>query len=145
MKKLLVFLFLVGFLFSCSKDNEIPNVVNPELFGKWKLIATFQDPGDGSGVFESIESEKTIEFFDNGTFSMNGPLCSLSTVVGENITGNVNSSDNSPDNILNANQDCEWDNDVNEYRVRIEGSDLVIYWTACVEGCAQKYQKLSPE
>ena len=144
-KKLFLMLTVTTIIFSCSKDDENLNVINSDFIGKWKLTETLQDPGDGSGVYESIDSEKTIEFFNNGTFSMNGPLCGLSTSVGENIMGQVRISKYSNNNILFSNEKCSTDNSSTEYIVVIEGSDLIIYYTACVEGCAQKYQKVIAE
>ena len=137
---------LSGIILSCSNDNDKHISVNPELIGKWKLIETFEDPGDGSGVYESIDSEKTIEFFNNGTFTISGPLCGLSTTIGQNTTGNINYSSEIliNDNSLNSNEECEH-NTSSKYGFHIENSDLIIYWTACVEGCALKYQKLTVE
>ena len=152
MKNVLIILILSGIVSSCSNDNDEQIDVNPELIGKWRLIETLNDPGDESGVYESIVSEKTIEFSADGTFIINGPLCELSTLIGEDITGRINSSQNSSDNILISNEECEFDKRFNttyefntEYGFRIENSNLIIYWTACVEACRQKYQKLQIE
>ncbi|MBJ6367169.1 hypothetical protein [Snuella sedimenti] len=145
MKNLLIILMIMGVIFSCSNDDANKNVVNPELIGKWKLIETFEDPGDGSGVYESIESEKTIEFSNDGTFTINGPLCQLSTLVGGTFTGNVRNSNYSDNNILVPEEECDPDNPSAEYRVLIENSNLIIYYTACIEGCGNKYQKLNAE
>ncbi|MHA6281496.1 hypothetical protein ACXYMT_15075 [Salinimicrobium sp. CAU 1759] len=144
-KKLFFYLTVTMIIFSCSKSDDNQNVINPDFLGKWKLTETLQDPGDGSGVYERIDSEKTIEFFNNGTFSINGPLCGLSTSVGENIMGQVRNSNYSNNNILLSNEKCSTDNSSTEYIVVIENSDLIIYYTACVEGCAQKYQKVTAE
>lgn len=144
-KKLFFYLTVTMIIFSCSKSDDNQNVINSDFIGKWKLTETLQDPGDGSGVYERIDSEKTIEFFNNGTFSINGPLCGLSTSVGENIMGQVRISNYSNNNILFSNEKCSTDNSSTEYIVVIEDSDLIIYYTACVEGCAQKYQKVTAE
>lgn len=145
MKNLLLKLTIIGILFSCTNDDSNQNVINSQLFGKWKLVETLKDPGDGSGTFESIDSEKTIEFFSNGTFIINGPLCGLSTSVGENTKGNVRHSNNSERYKLVANEECEMDNSFVEYIILIEDSHLSIHYTACIEGCAQKYQKQNDE
>lgn len=118
--------------------------------GKWILTATYNDPGDGSGVYKSVDSEKTIEFFNNGTFSLNGPLCELPITVGENSTGKVRNSSYSNNFRLISNEECTMDNSSfddspYEYIALIKNSDLIIYYTACIEGCAQKYQKLKAE
>lgn len=33
------------------------------------------DPGDGSGTFQPVESDKTIEFKNNGSVITNNSLC----------------------------------------------------------------------
>lgn len=103
-----------------------------------------QDPGYVNGVYESIISTKTIEFFHNGSFTLNRPLCGLSTTTGQNITGTINYSPKIllKDNSLESNEECELNNN-SEYGFRIENSDLIIFWSACIEGCALKYQKIN--
>ncbi len=145
MKNLLLSSIIIGILLSCSNDDESKNVVNPQLIGKWKLIETFLDPGDGSGTYQSIESEKTIEFFNNGTFAISGSLCKLSTSVGEITMGIVSESKYSDRNILISNEECDPDNSTAEYRLSIDNSDLIVSYTACIEGCGLKYQKLITE
>ncbi len=142
MKNLILILTLTGILCSCNNSDDQQNVINPNLFGKWKLIETLNDPGDGSGVFESIDSEKTIEFFDDGTFSLSGPLCGLSPSAGKITKGNVGSSMYTSDNTLSANESCDLIEEGTEYVVTIEGAHLILSWSACIEGCYQKYEKL---
>ena len=74
MKKTILFLLTLCFLTSCSENND-DNIENPQLIGKWKLIEQLADPGDGSGTFKSIESQKFIEFKDEGIITSNGSLC----------------------------------------------------------------------
>lgn len=65
----------IGILISCSKD-ENDNSKTAELIGQWKLIEQLADPGDGSGTFQSIDSQKIIEFSENEIVtSKNGSLC----------------------------------------------------------------------
>lgn len=150
MKKLCFILTITVLVFSCTKDYEIQNVVNPDFIGKWKLVETYNDPGDGSGVYESIDSDKTIEFFNDGTFTITGPLCNLSTSVGEKIIGKVRNSIHSNNFRLISNEECSFDNSSidnssYQYIASIVNSDLRIYYTACIEGCAHKYQKINAE
>ncbi|CAM1372363.1 conserved hypothetical protein [Tenacibaculum litoreum] len=72
MKKQILLLLVVSFMFSCSNDEEN---LETELIGKWKLIEVLADPGDGSGTFEPVESNKTIEFKSDGTLVTNSSLC----------------------------------------------------------------------
>ena len=57
MKYSLTFLILTFWLMSCEEE-----VTDVELVGTFKLIETLSDPGDGSGKFRKISSDKTIEF-----------------------------------------------------------------------------------
>jgi len=75
MKKTILLLAIVGILISCSNDGN-DNSRTTELIGQWKLIEQLADPGDGSGTFQSIDSQKNLEFFQDGTItSSNGSLC----------------------------------------------------------------------
>ncbi|MBQ4819070.1 lipocalin family protein [Aquimarina sp. MMG016] len=75
MKKFSILLIIIGFFTSCSNDNN-NNSETVVLIGKWKLIEQLADPGDGSGTFHSIDSQKILEFKTNGTIlSENGSLC----------------------------------------------------------------------
>lgn len=73
MKKNILLLILIGFLFSCSSDDQEKS--QTELIGSWKLIEVLADPGNGSGTFRTVESNKTIEFKSDGTITTNSSLC----------------------------------------------------------------------
>lgn len=89
MKQLFFILTLMGILVACTKDKTIVSVVDGEctisvvdtstqgLVDEWKLIEILVDPGNGSGTFSPVTSNKTIEFHSNGTVSSNGNLCSM--------------------------------------------------------------------
>ena len=78
---------LIFILLSCSSDNTKPETHHEGLLGKWKLIEQLADPGDGSGTFNPVESDRTIEFFSDGTITVNGSLCYMSTGVETNSSG----------------------------------------------------------
>ena len=73
MKKItFIFLVFIGISFSsCSKDEIDTNTI----IGKWKLIEQLADSGNGSGVFEPINSDKTLTFLDDGIVTTNSSLC----------------------------------------------------------------------
>ncbi|KAF2338816.1 lipocalin-like domain-containing protein [Flavobacterium ginsenosidimutans] len=73
MKKNIIFLMLIGLFFSCSSDDQ--EKIESPVVGSWKLIEVLADPGDGSGTFRAVESNKTIEFKSNGTIATNTSLC----------------------------------------------------------------------
>ncbi|GAA3599390.1 hypothetical protein Q4Q39_18795 [Flavivirga amylovorans] len=139
-KGILIFLSLV--LINCTSDDSKPKEEDSELLGKWKLIEQLSDPGDGSGVFNSIDSNRTIEFFSNGTVTINGILCFMSSQVGDESSGTysaVSGSDFSDGEIIP--NDC--DSNFVEPKVfyKIEGANLIL-WYLCIEPCGQKFIKL---
>lgn len=78
MKKSIVLLFIVGILFSCSNIEEKTSVTPPLLVGTWKLKEILFDPGDGSGTFQSVNSNKTLIFDTTGNVTSNGLICDMS-------------------------------------------------------------------
>ncbi|HEA28959.1 MAG TPA: hypothetical protein ENH91_03020 [Leeuwenhoekiella sp.] len=60
----------------CSKDDDNSRSEMTTVIGQWKLIEQLADPGDGSGTFKSIESEKILKFSEDGVVTAyNGSLC----------------------------------------------------------------------
>lgn len=62
-------------LISCQSENS--TLQKFELIGDWKLVEVLSDPGNGTGSFVSVDSEKTMTFLSDGTLTSNGSLCSL--------------------------------------------------------------------
>lgn len=64
MKKglLLLFITISGLCFSCKKDRKESAPV--EIYGKWKLTETMNDPGDGSGKYIKATGEPKYLSFD---------------------------------------------------------------------------------
>ncbi|WP_416443677.1 hypothetical protein ACH3O9_01515 [Leeuwenhoekiella sp. A16] len=69
----ITFLIISLIIISCSKDDE--ETANVTLEGNWQLIEELQDPGDGSAVYEPVQSIKTIQFKTDGTVTTNTSLC----------------------------------------------------------------------
>lgn len=142
MKKLLFTVVLV-FIFSCTSDDSKPSE-EKNLLGKWKLIEQLADPGDGSGTFLPIESNRTIEFFSDGTVQINGILCYMSSEVGDKESGTYNL-------ITDSNTDAEnvgviLPNTCNSRSAKVYfdlplNGDLIL-WYLCIEGCGQKFEKI---
>lgn len=142
MKKLLVTILTFVFL-SCSSDDSKPNG-ETELIGKWKLIEQYLDPGDGSGDFQSIESERTIEFFSNSTVEINGELCFMSSEVGDKEIGTFmitssNEADTTYDGEIIPNT-CSSRSAKVYFDLPLSGN--LILWYQCIEGCGQKFKKI---
>jgi len=142
MKKVALILLAI-FLFSCTSDDNKPTD-ETGLIGKWKLIEQLADPGDGSGTFQPISSERVIEFFSDGTVSVNGNLCFMTSEVGKTVTGTyMKTSDN--------NSDTQFDGEIipNSCSSRsakvyfdLPSSGSLILWYLCIEGCGQKFTKI---
>ena len=129
MKKILIVLFLLGFGYACSKDEDD----NPELIGTWKLTEVLADPGDGSGTFHQVSSNKMLEFRTDGTITSNGSICEMSIESGSPSTGTYSLSDSTI-----TSPDCE--DSVIKIKFEKEGSSLIVYYP-CIEGCMAKYKK----
>lgn len=131
MKNVIVFLFLIGLLVSCSKDEE-PN--DTGLIGKWELIEVLNDPGDGSGDFMVVDSDKTIEFFEDGTVTSNGSLCfnGIDTDMASSGTYSID------EQTINA-EGCTHGDRLTHFE--LDGDILIISYL-CIEPCQAKYKKL---
>jgi hypothetical protein len=57
-KVILSSIAVMAFLSACNTENQ-----NEGLVSKWHLIEQLMDPGDGSGTFQPVTSDKTISFF----------------------------------------------------------------------------------
>jgi hypothetical protein len=68
MKKIIQFLVVAMSFVACSK-NAPENGGDAALTGKWNLEMVRADPGDGSGTYQPIESNRVIEFKADGAFS----------------------------------------------------------------------------
>lgn len=127
-----VFLFLVlGFLYSCDKDDD--KSTDKGLIGNWKLIEVLADPGDGSGTFTVVESNKIITFQQNGIITSNGTLCNMSLDANNPTSGTYSLTD-----MTFKSPDCN--NPDYKYQFKQNGNILIITYP-CFEACQAKYQK----
>lgn len=130
MKKI-VFIFIAsGIIISCNNDDS---VTNTELIGNWKLIEVLADPGDGSGIFSRVESEKIITFESNETITSNGQICDMSIEIGNPTFGTYSISNST----FNS-SDCV--NPDYNYTFEQIGNILIINYP-CIEPCQAKYKK----
>jgi hypothetical protein len=130
MRKLFMLLFSVGTVFSCAKKDNIDS----ELTGKWRLIEVLVDPGDGSGTFHSVSSDKILEFHSDGTVSSTGSICDMSTESNNPSIGIYSLADST---IKSSN--C--DNSSIKIRFIMSGPSLIISYQ-CDEACQAKYLKI---
>ncbi len=141
LKMLLVF-GLILLNQSCSSDESKPSG-EIQLLGKWKLIEQLSDPGDGSGTFRPISSERVIEFLSDGTVEINGVLCYMSNDIGAKESGTysfITDSDAQNDGEILPNT-CNSRSAKVYFDLPVDGS--LILWYLCIEPCGQKFEKIN--
>ncbi|MFD2917641.1 hypothetical protein [Psychroserpens luteus] len=133
MRNLAVYIVMVFSLIACSDDDKVKST-DAELLGTWKLSQVYMDPGDGSGDFTSVDSEKTISFFSDGTLNSNTDLCFISSEIGQPSTGTFSETE-----MTITVLDC----DVSPFEMNFEinNNNLIISYF-CIEACQEKYVKL---
>ena len=128
-------LLLIAILWlTCSCDENELTVDPAELTGTWQVVEVLSDPGDGSGTFMPIDSDKTMSFFTTGMVRTNADFCdnTQETDVFQETTYSVS------DSVINVIcDDFEW-----EMPFEIEGDNLILYYL-CIEPCAEKYEKIT--
>ncbi|WP_417612368.1 hypothetical protein [Owenweeksia hongkongensis] len=127
MKRAALFLLILGTIASCSKDDD--KQTETATGDTYKLIEVLADPGDGSGTFQPVSSNKTIEFKTNGTVVSNGKLCDMSISSNSGTTGTYSFTDST---ITSAN--CS------KLPFEITGNHLIIFYP-CIEPCQGKFEK----
>jgi len=123
---------------SCTISDD--KSLGKNVVSKWKLIEQLADPGDGSGVFMPVVSNRTIEFYDDGTVKTNGELCYMSSEVGSVHFGAY--SDTEDNEYFNGEiipDGCEYEE--TKIYFQFDDSNLIL-WYLCIEGCGQKYSKI---
>lgn len=131
MKNLPFILFTILLLISCNSDSSDSEIT---LIGDWKLVEVLADPGDGSGTFLPVESNKRITFGTNGILTSNGNLCDMSITTDAPTVGMYSSSE-----FTFTSFDCENAG----YSYAFEQTDNILIITyLCFEPCKAKYIKL---
>lgn len=126
MKRILFLLIVIG----CS-DNES---VNPTtLVGRWKLIETLADPGDGSGTYKPVKGNYYVDFSADGTFIASEPMCYEDQIIDQPSTG-LYDSDNRKLSFSNCTSLI--------ISYEIIRNNLFLY-PPCIESCGSKYIKIS--
>ncbi|NQX82729.1 MAG: hypothetical protein HRT66_12180 [Flavobacteriaceae bacterium] len=135
MRKIITSLILIVIIASCSKNEsvDIPKPVEPELVGEWKLTEILADAGDGNGVFQPTESNKTIRFKADGTIVSDISLCNP---YSEEIIYHA-TYDLSTNSITTG---CENTN-ISSIWFEISGENLILNFLS-IEGYSQKFEKI---
>ena len=130
MKKYIL-LLLVGFLFSCSEDGGRESET-AEFLGRWKLTEVLIDPGDGTGTFQPVSGNNTLEFLRNGTISSNYSFCPFYSGTATQFSTAYSADDNTI--LMN---DCFSEGMNIAYE--IDGDNLILNYP-CYEACAYKLE-----
>lgn len=117
---------------SCEKDECTSST---GIVGEWELIEELMDPGDGSGTFQPVTSNKEIKFCKDGTFEANGGMCFMGTQTDSTHTGTYDETTEtfSPDNCMSMMPMA--------YYYSVTGNTLILSYQ-CIEGCQQKYYRI---
>ena len=127
MKYLPVLFLMVSY--SCS-EPEVEN--NNPLLGEWQLIEILSDPGNGSGVFVPVESDKYLLFNSDNVVNTNGSFCRF----GHGDVGDNDSGEYSIETNMITPVDCLFDFG----GIRFELNDSVLELSyLCDEACLEKY------
>ncbi len=85
MKRCYFFIPVFCLLFVACEKEDLAG--SQELVGTWRLVEVLADPGDGSGTFESVNSDRRITFRADGTYTSAGNICSFNTNGDEDGSG----------------------------------------------------------
>jgi hypothetical protein len=125
MKRLFFCLTIAGLLLSCGKDKELQT----DLVRKFQLVEVLLDDGGGNGVFQPVESFKTVTFHSDKSITSMGDLCSMS-IEADTSTSGVYSLEDSTISLPNC----------NKLNFEINGDELIINYP-CIEPCRLKYHR----
>ena len=126
MKTSFAILVILSLFTSCKKNKR------DSLTGTWELKEVLMDPGNGSGVFTAVSSDKNLVFHTNGNVSSNGIICDMSIESNTSTSGTYSVIDST---IISAT--CQ--NLIIKYEV---SNDTLILIYPCFEACKAKYTRV---
>ena len=126
MKISFAILVILSLFTSCKKKER------DSLTGTWELKEVLMDPGNGSGVFTAVSSDKNLVFNTNGNVNSNGVICDMSIESNTSTSGTYSENDST---IISAT--CQ--NLIIKYEV--SGDTLILIYP-CFEACKAKYIKV---
>lgn len=128
--KNLTLAMFISTVISCSKTEDITS--SNLLKGTWKLTEVLADPGDGSGTFNSVNSNKKLIFSNGENLNSNGVICDMSieTILSSigtysEVNSTINST-NCPNNTI---------------KYELNGNTLILIYP-CIEACKAKYTRV---
>ena len=87
MKISFAILVILSLFTSCKKKD------GGSLTGTWELKEVLMDPGNGSGVFTAVSSDKNLVFHSNGNVNSNGIICDMSIESNTSTSGTYSEND----------------------------------------------------
>ncbi|MGI9526793.1 MAG: lipocalin family protein [Weeksellaceae bacterium] len=133
MKNYLLSLLCLLLFVNCSDDDDANKDTN--LVGTWKITEAYVDPGDQSGKFQPVDSDKEVTFHKNGTIQSNKSLCEVILLDQNNLptTGTYDLNSKTYTTIECGSTEIS-------YSFEIKENELIIHYN-CIEGCSEKYIK----
>ncbi len=127
MKISFAILVILSLFTSCKKNKR------DTLTGTWELKEVLMDPGNGSGVFTAVSSDKNLVFNTNGNVNSNGIICDMSIESNTSTSGTYSENDST---IISAT--CQ--NLIIKYE--LSGDTLILIYP-CIEACKAKYNRVN--
>ncbi len=121
-------------IIACSKEEE-ENTIQPNagINGSWKLTSVLSDPGDGSGTFTAVNSNKKLTFTASGKVTSNGNICVMDDASGKPTSGTYSIVDSTI-----TSGDC--DSNAVPLFFKVKNQFLDVYYP-CIEPCIARYSQ----
>lgn len=134
MKKILLLVTGLVLVIACNNDDDNQTVVDGTILGEWALMEVLADPGDGSGTFQPVQSNKTLTFNSNGEVTSNGNICTIN----DETTVATNGTYSEDNHTITGN--CSFAAYPITYE--IDADDNLILNHPCIEACGEKYVRI---
>lgn len=135
MKKIITLLLVLTAVVACKNEDGPYELI----VGTWQLAEVLADPGDGSGVYEPVTSDKKLTFYSDGTFIANQDMCGS---IGNSTTDLVSGTYDLNDSTLTLlNCPVQGSEEPQKLDFDLEGTSLTISYP-CIEPCGEKYEKI---
>ena len=128
--KNILFLALCLFALTACQDDDDGN--RPGARSSWELAFVLADPGNGSGVFTPVDSDRTLDLLDEGSWVANENLCTFGTTDEQASTG-VYSLEDGTFTV----DDCVTTGG-SPFSIEVRGDTLDLTYL-CIEACAHRY------
>ncbi len=126
----------LSLIFACAFalaacTEEVCECYDSPLTGTWHLYAMLSDPGDGSGTFTFVDSERILEFMDDSTLYSNGDICYFSADASTNTYGTYSLADST----------LTFENCSYSLSFSLANDSVLYVYYPCDEPCIARYRK----